>query len=381
MKRILMASTASLVVAAFCAPSLAAEKITLGLGGYMEQYIGFADNESDPGRTDYRSFDVQSDTEIWFEGSTTLDNGLKFAVKIEMEADGEDAGTSNIDESYLDISSASFGALRIGYEDAATSLMHNVAPNYGPSFDDADTWVVSNIVNQTDSYILLGQGDEAKISYFTPRFYGLQAGVTYVPELENGRASGNGSNTTPMPNAINGAGDAWFAALNYTAEFGGLGVAADYGYGRASGALNDYTAGTLDQNIRSADGHQVGLVLTYGGFEFGGGWQYSNEVHGSLAAGNSAANEGTVWEIGAGYKPGPWGVSISYLRSEQTAALSVPGDDEANITALSGVYNLGPGIDVHGSLYYVDYDSETPNNDANFNSGGWAVVGGLVLSF
>ena len=141
MKKFLLGSTAIVAAAAVAAPAVAAEKIQLSVGGYMQQYIGFASNESDTGRTDYRSFDVQSDTEIHFAGSTTLDNGLKFAVKVEMEADGEDANGS-IDESWLEVSSDSFGSLKLGYDDPVTGLAHNTAPNYGPGFGDADTWVV-----------------------------------------------------------------------------------------------------------------------------------------------------------------------------------------------------------------------------------------------
>lgn len=394
MKKFLLGTTAIVTAAAVTAPAVAAEKITLGLGGYMEQYVGFADNETDAGLRDYRSFDVQSDTEVWFQGSTTLDNGLKFAVKIEMEADGEDTDGS-IDESYLDISSAQFGALRIGYEDPVTALMHNTSPNYGPGYGDADTWVVpGGITKENDSYVLLGQGDEIKISYFTPRFFGFQAGATYVPELENRRTSGNGSNATAMPNSIDGAGDAWFTALNYTETFGGFGVGADVGYGRTSGPVNNFQnsfatgstltdpAATVNQNVKSRDGYQAGLALSYAGFQIGGAWQYSNEVHPATAGGRtgSASNEGSVWEVGAGYKSGPWGVSVGYMVSEQTGSIADPDEDEWKVIAVSGIYNLGPGIDVHGSVYHVDQDDES-GTDASHNSGGWAVVAGFKLAF
>ncbi len=372
MKKFLLGSTAIVAAAAVAAPAVAAEKITLQLGGYMQQYIGFASNEDDAGSRDYRTFDVQSDTEVHFGGSTTLDNGLKFAVKIEMEADGEDTN-GTIDESWLEVSSASFGSLKLGYEDAVTSLAHNTSPNYGPGYGDADTWVSDSTVSkENDTYILIGQGDEAKISYFSPNFFGFQIGATYVPELEDGVSSGNASHASDIPNAVGGGGDAWMTTLSYKNEFGGVGVAADYGYGRATGRR----AG--DTNIKSADGHQVGLKVSFSGFEIGGAWQYTNQDHGALTG--SANSEGSVWEAGVGYSQGPWGVSVGYMRSEQTGSLTDPDDDKWATVAVSGKYNLGPGIDVHGSLYYVDQEDES-KVDANYNDGGWAVVAGFNLSF
>lgn len=386
MKKFLLGTTAIVTAAAMTAPAVAAEKITLSLGGYMEQYVGYADNEDDANLREYRSFDVQSDTEIFFKGATTLDNGLKFSVMVEMEADGEDTD-GTIDESYLDIASASFGSMRIGYEDAVTSLMHNTSPNYGPGYGDADTWVVNGgITKENDSYVLLGQGDEAKISYMTPRFFGLQAGATYVPELENRRSSGNASNATAMPNEVGGGGDAYFLALNYTETFGGLGVAADYGYGRTTGSENNLAGGLsagaalLDTNVKSRDGHQVGAKLSYAGFEIGGAWQYSNEIHG-IQTGQTATHEGSVWEAGVGYKTGPWGVSLGYMASAQEASLTDEDDDEWAVWALSGIYNIGPGIDIHGSLYLVDQEDENKETDAGYNDGGWAVVSGFKLAF
>ena len=387
MKKFLLGSTAIVAAAAVAAPAVAAEKIQLSVGGYMQQYIGFASNEDDAAR-DYRSFDVQSDTEVHFAGSTTLDNGLKFAVKIEMEADGEDTN-GTIDESWLEVSSESFGSLKLGYDDPVTALAHNTSPNYGPGYGDADTWISDSTVSkENDSYVLLRQGDEAKISYFTPRFFGFQAGATYVPQLEDGRTSGNGSNATDIPNAVNGGGDAWFAVLNYKGEFGGVGIGADYGYGRTSGGRASVTSGVPagevqvsanDAAIESAEGHQVGLKVSYAGFEIGGAYQYSNFTFGKGYTG-SAASEGSVWEVGAGYSQGPWGVSVGYMQSRLTGSIADPDEDEWDVVAVSGKYNLGPGIDVHGSVYYVDQEDEG-KVDANYNDGGWAVVAGFNLSF
>ena len=109
MKKILLGTTAIVAVGMIAAPASAAEKIKLGIGGYMEQYIGFVDAEDDASRTDWAVFDQQSDSEFHLTGSTTLDNGIKFGVKFEIEGD-----VAGIDESVMTISSATLGEVKLG---------------------------------------------------------------------------------------------------------------------------------------------------------------------------------------------------------------------------------------------------------------------------
>ena len=81
MKKSLLATTAlaALGAVAVAGPAVAAEKIKVSVGGYMEQWFGFADNKNNVApNTD--GFDQQSDGEIHFKGSTTLDNGIKVGI-------------------------------------------------------------------------------------------------------------------------------------------------------------------------------------------------------------------------------------------------------------------------------------------------------------
>ena len=369
MKKILLGTTA-IVAAGMITPAMAAEKISLGVGGYMEHYIGFSSVEDDTAR-DFRAFDTQDDTEIHFSGSTTLDNGIKFAVKVEMEAQNDDTGGS-IDEGWLDISSASFGNLRIGNEDAAPSLMHKSSPNYGPGYGDADNWIpTANTTINTDSYVTAGMGDENKISYFSPSFAGFSFGASYSPEIESPGTNG-------MPNgAIAAEGDGYGVAVKYAGEFGGVGVKADYGYVKSHDKSYSGSNGTT--------GHQVGMNVSVAGFEFGAGVGMTDAHHDSTAtafAASTDTGEGVVWDIGVGYKSGPWGVSLGYVASdlEGVSTFASTENDEMATIALSGTYTMGPGITLHGSVYHADYDEEA-NVDANFVDGGWAVVAGFSLSF
>lgn len=106
MKKILVASSA-LVAVAFAGQASASEKIKLSVGGYTEQWIGAADQDS--GKESYNA--LQSDTEIHFKGSTTLDNGIEVGATIEFEAEGE--ANNNTDEQYLYVNGG-FGQIKLG---------------------------------------------------------------------------------------------------------------------------------------------------------------------------------------------------------------------------------------------------------------------------
>ena len=67
-------------------PAMAADKLSLGLGGYMEQWVGYVDR-SDDGSDG--GFDTQSDSEIYFQGSLESDTGLTFTVHVQLEANNE----------------------------------------------------------------------------------------------------------------------------------------------------------------------------------------------------------------------------------------------------------------------------------------------------
>src|SRR3546814_2145757 len=97
MKKVLLGTTA-LVAAGMMAstPVLAAEKISVRVGGYMEQWFGYSSVDDRAGR-DLDGFNHTSDSEIHFVGSTTLDNGIEFGVNVQLEANSNSG--DQIDES------------------------------------------------------------------------------------------------------------------------------------------------------------------------------------------------------------------------------------------------------------------------------------------
>ncbi|MDE0796678.1 MAG: porin, partial [Alphaproteobacteria bacterium] len=85
MKKQLLVTTALVTAGAFALSGAAlAGKPKLELGGHAEQIFGVGNNADDfDARVGQRAgFDVHSDSEIHFNGSVTLDNGIKIRTRV-----------------------------------------------------------------------------------------------------------------------------------------------------------------------------------------------------------------------------------------------------------------------------------------------------------
>ena len=357
MKKALFGTTALVAAAIATGPALAGDPVKLELGGYMEQWFGFADND-DPSTGKYTDWDEKSDTEIHFLGSTKLDNGMGVAVVLEM---GAETGDFAMDEVFMDLSSASLGTLRLGQAPGIAKATMILAPDVGIENTDGDygNWVAAP-ANFTDvgATFFDGGGLGNKVTYISPTFAGLTVGASYTP---GGTASlaAQPAKTTADTQAV------WEAGFTYEREIAGvaLGLNAGYGHANRSTTANGLTA------------MQGGLSLGMGGFTVAGG--YSRLLEDNYAA--TASNDGYTFDVGGSYEAGPYAVSLSWFRSEVDGVVATDGHDKKDSVMMSAAYALGPGIDLKGSVLHVDYDDETATADNN--NSGWAAVGGVAVSF
>ena len=252
MRKSLLATTALAAAGAFATvPALAADKMSVGVSGYMQQWIGIADQ----GDGDDGGVAQFSDSEFYVKGRLEADNGLTFSVKIEVEGNG----TGNIDESQATVR-GSFGEVVLGAEDPAMSLMHygNQDVGVGLSCGDVGAWIAG--VDGCSFGGLgtsgWGTGDRKQISYFTPRLSGVQFGATYIP---NSDAAAEAGNVTPMDNDK----DAWSVGLNYKGDLGGSSVALSLGHYQKSQVGAMVTVFDGQQRELNAEGDIVSVPSTY----------------------------------------------------------------------------------------------------------------------
>ena len=364
MKKQLLTSTA-LVAAGMLAvsgPALAQGKPKLTLGGSTEQIFGVGSNSDafDAANGGRVGFDQHSDTEIHFKGSVTLDNGIKIVTRTELEgesidtgagkssnhANGRGNGTDFIDETWMRIS-GSFGEVRAGSGDPAAMAMTtgylgawstNVGQNH--AFDVGD-WVTKP---GTVSASTVGRvditSDAEHVSYFTPRFSGFQAGISYIPSTEE---------DVNNQRALTGAGDTdgWSFGVNYVGKFEGVGVGAAAGYVMT----NESNA---DRDDDSAWG--VGLRVDFQGFRVGLSWVVDDE-QGSKTSNKTKAHGQETFEAGVRYAFGPNALSLSYLNAATTASSGHAADgDEIQLFTVAYRRTLGPGVFWKVTGFSVDYD-------------------------
>lgn len=358
MKKSLLATTAlaALGAVAVAGPANAAERISMGVGGYMQQWFGYANSDDGlAASNDHDGFGQITDAEVHFKGETTLDNGLTIGVHVELEAEQDG---DQIDEQYAYIE-GSFGLFQIGNENSAFYQMNSSLTSYGLTLDEGDLgdWVggigldehsiKSNVARGTG-----GNNDSHKISYYTPRFSGFQLGASYTPEqLQD---DGN------EPNENDGIPDNGFSvAANFVRSFNDFSVRASLGY--------EYLGDDVQAGTGEPEAYGGGLKIGFAGFHVEGAYTMVEDF--STVPGD----DHEAYGFGAGYSAGAFGVSLNYIRVEEDKA---GGDEDTDSFELGALYRLGPGVEARASVFYGDKEV----NGAS-NAEGFAVVGGLQLSF
>ena len=364
MKKNLLATTALVAAGVLASQGAFAEAkpIELKVGGYMEQWVGFASYQPDNG-DDINDLDVQQDAEIHFKGSTTLDNGITFGVNVQLEAETD---SDQIDEAYA-FMRGDFGEVVLGMENGAAYAMHYGFGDFGigatMNSGDLSQWFFApNAYQLSGTYQGLRHrdNDNNKVRYISPRISGFQIGMDYSPEATQ---DDDGFPTEASNNGVNPE-NVWSVAVNYQGDFDGFSLGASAGF-QGIGDGNGVT-GQDPYNFG------LGLRLGVGGFTLSGSWTHENDFGGAI-------EDRDVFGGAVSYKDGPMRVGLDVAYGMQTYVAAGAPDTKQVSVQLGGTYVLGPGVEARGSIYYADQQdgNGTAGNDAN----GFAVVGGLRLVF
>jgi len=403
MRKQLVGTTALVAVGVLASSTVQAQGgIELGLTGYMNNYFGFGDVDSDG--NDFNETIMYSDGEVHFTGETTLDNGLTFGAQIELE--GYATGDQISDNyGYID---GSFGRLQFGTTNTAAYLMHYAAPYVGVPVNSG--WVTVFIPAApgatptfqspaVSTYIDIGS-DENTLTYFTPRMFGFQVGVSYQAALSYDVDGLNNpaDDDTQYHNGV-------AVGVNFVETFGGLDVAVSGMYARADGPDDPITFLVPPENgsgdagnlitIGQDDIQQVagGMTLGYAGFTVGGSvaaeldgviTPLTSPVSGALGgmaagviagativaatsilafalssfASGASSTEGWSWDAGASYSTGPWSFGATYFHGQVEGDIS-NGDQDVMQAIQTGVsYAVGPGITASLSAMWAQWDTE-----------------------
>ncbi len=362
MKNLLLgtAAIAGLVLAS--AP--AAAQMELTIGGHSKNYIGWLDQDEAPGNN-VKEFDMIRETELHFNGESTLNNGLTFGFQVEAEVDGGD-DSNTIEESYIYLSS-SLGRVNLGSEDGAAYLLQVSAPSADSNIDGIRQYI--NPVNY-DALLGLPAGTTAaafgpnsqggivqdyaqdatlqaeKITYLSPNFGGLQVGASFTPDAGDNQSSTGlaGFNT----DTVGQLDDVYEVAGRYEGVAGNFGYAFGAGYTKAD----------------SSDAWNVGVDVDAG--PFGIGVVYTD-------ADANLASQGVDQDqlvVGVDYTTGPVKFGASYFNED--------GDNNFDVDRYTGgvIYTAGPGLSFRGSVSYIELDA-----GAGADADATSVLGGVQINF
>ncbi|MHA1528168.1 MAG: porin [Alphaproteobacteria bacterium] len=397
MKKVLLSTTAMAMAGAIAMPASAAEW-DVRVGGFMEQYVAYADSDANFSG-DFDGIDSKQDAEIFFLPSITLDNGLKIGANIQLEALTN--SSDQIDEAFMFIK-GSFGEVLLGSENSAGYKMTYGAPDV--SFINLNSGSTTlfipwsgggagdDLFRRTLNTTFLensGNNDAQRFTYFSPRFSGFQVGASYARD-------GNQDSNSQL-DGDEGLRDIFDIGANYVRSFGDIDLA-------VSGRW-----GTADDHVGSnATVWSGGLNLGFGGFTVGGSYAEQNKNE-------HVFRDGKAYDLGVSYETGPWGFSFTYFHGENqgnpdAAAVAkhvglvlvdedceedcemdiaiidaVPaaneiGDEEVDQFLIAISYDLAKGVNLGGYGVYVDFD-DAKGGTADHSVDGFIIGTGVKIKF
>jgi hypothetical protein len=318
MRKILLGTTA-VVGAALLAPAVAVaqEAPTVRIGGFFRAYYGYTQQSGrnsvtstglpagvsgqteniNPGtasiaRLSKNDFSTDAEVHVFVNGKTA--NGLSYGAVIEIAFNQQEGRnivqqrastgktTASIDEYYAFIASPTFGQVRFGDEDGpAGGLMNSgVITNFGTGgiYGDRESFVSRQQgVRTTTAPGSLG--DNTKIIYLSPQFFGFDFGASYAFNY------GVGEDTGCSNSASGGFCDAAYAFTGASA----VGIAA--AGPEFSARRNEYQAALRWR------GSLAGVGLSVTGAYIGSG--AARELSAASGSQYRVFNNMSVWQVGA----------------------------------------------------------------------------------
>ena len=382
MKKILLATTA--ITAAALYAQAAQAQITVSLGGYTEFFGAYRDDDV-PNRN---SREFQLETEIVVRADGKADNGLLYGAKVELQNGGTGSNfttpssfnaTGIVEDEASVYLSGTWGRIELGDFDGAADTLAIYAPLVGIEQLDGDAYdfldvfalgagtgvtatptvrfgslPMGSVVKGPDS------GDATKVMYLTPRFAGIQAGVSYAAQA--GNLFSEGQAVIPFETS-GGYKDFWEFGANYTGEFAGFSVAVGANGSTATGQPTATAGRTLEDFFAWQAGAQVG----YAGFKVGGGYIDSGDYN-NVSGIAGGTGDSTAWHAGVSYTAGPVAIGVTYADAEgfkgsTNAVTGIPQSYATDYKTYGGgvAYTLAPGMVLQADLMYVEEDLRSVN--------------------
>ncbi len=378
MKKILLGTSALVAAAAiFAGAANAAQTPKVTVGGTSDFQVGIVGEDND---ANLRSGAFRTETEVNVKVDAKTDAGLGYGAQIDLALSGhndQDNNTDQLNHSWIYVDGA-WGKIEGGSTYGVAANMKVDASRIARATGGVDgdfTYFVTptsgRVIATPDLFLDYGTtgavqlGDESqeainKVNYYTPRFSGFQAGVSYLFDTT---ALDRGIKLSRADNTSGEAENVFIGALNYQGKFSNVGVEVG-----ATGEWGNAESNT-QEDLRT---YQVGAKVSYMGFSVAG--SYAN-LGDSLQTKTTTNDSSTYfWTVGGAYETGPFGASVTYLASQVDGGTT--HNDFSNLSF--GVdYKLAAGLTPYAEVNFVDID---PTGTANDNDA-TVFIAGTQLSF
>ena len=392
MKKILLGTT-GLVGAALLATAASAETPKVTLGGFSDFQAGWTNDDKDTG---VRSTGFRNENTVTIKVDGKTGAGLGYGAEIDLQADitpdASNQGTNaNRTFTYLEgnfgrielggnksvaatqrVDASSLAVATGGINGAWTYFVNGQGTGANQLNNAAGTGFITNsrLTSEHGSYKLLGDEgtyNATKVSYYTPKYVGFQAGVSYTPQLADRGQTINRSDVSGLADVID-------AGLTYDNTFGAykVALAATYEHADGKGAIDTTSFGTDDVNEWN-----LGGLVGFKGFSLAA--SYGDYIDSGIAG-----TDGYYWTAGLGYTTGPIGLSATFLESQLTNSNVTTGgqDKDFNNVVLGADYKLAPGLTPYAEVSFYDFNGAgNATAPANYTNNGTVVILGTQVAF
>ncbi|WP_028536611.1 porin [Paludibacterium yongneupense] len=290
---------------------------------------------------------------IGFKGNEDLGNGLKSIWQIESSLKNFENGGSNdkgetatfaTRNTFVGLTSDSFGTVQLGYYDSAYKRLTNVGTNV-MNDTTADTNDKAAVVTRGDARL------KNSVHYTTPTWNGFQAGASWGAD----ETRTNGRNAQRYSLAGNYTNGGLIVGLGYDRQGDTTNVSSTTGEAIGSGVSGVHTAYTkLAAGYKFAFGTYLGA-------------QFERATYGQASGSDMTQND---WTVAVTQDIGAATIKLSYNKLgnlSNSAAGTSPSDFDAKQWVLGGTYNLSKRTQL--LAYYTKLTNGNLQN-ANFGTEG-----------
>lgn len=362
---------------------------------YISGYVKFLAGAYDSKYVKENNREFLTASEIHLDAVREAANGVEYRAFIQLQTSTDDR--LNADKVHMSVKTRC-GLFDVGDNDGASDLLSYYAPNlgFGQAVDGFGQSVDADYTSFVDGASAAQIGPKAldteaatKITYLSPRFYGLRVGISYAPEFDKGEhiirtkkddlsAAAPGPSQNPQAlnralidyvqpnrdsnriaandNFTRGDPESFFSesfrdiievGANYNREINGVWYKFSGGY--VHGEHKKPTTAADDR--RDINAWSVGTEINFNkNFRIGGSY-VDNGHSGQLKSFHGQDRK--AFNFGAVYESGPWGVSGNFI-TEDLGGANTHGSGKYHAIGLGTTYQLAPGIMVGSDLVFYE---------------------------